>query len=53
MQVNGEAVAVAANGTFTKTLLVGQRGLELPRARATDSSGNEATRRQRVFVETL
>lgn len=53
LKINGERVAVAANGTFTKTVLVPQEGWSLLELRSTDNSGNEATVRQRVFVETL
>lgn len=53
VKVNGEPVAVAANGTFTKTVLVAKEGWSLLELRSIDSSGNEATVRHRVFVETL
>ena len=53
MKINGEQVAVAANGTFTKTVLVAQEGWSILELRSTDPSGNESTVRQRVFVETL
>lgn len=53
LKINGEQVAVAANGTFTKTVLVSQEGWSLLELRSVDTSGNEATVRHRVFVETL
>ena len=53
LNVNGEQVAVAANGTFTKTVLVAQEGWSLLELHSIDPSGNEATVRHRVFVETL
>ncbi|MEO7795372.1 MAG: hypothetical protein ABIV06_11425 [Thermoanaerobaculia bacterium] len=53
VKVNGEQVAVAANGTFTKTVLVAQEGWSLLELRSIDTSGNEVTVRHRVFVETL
>jgi hypothetical protein len=53
VKVNGELVAVSANGTFTKTVLVAQEGWSILELRSVDPSGNEATVRQRVFVETL
>jgi len=53
LKVNGEAAAVAQNGSFTKTLLVGREGWSVLEFVASDLSGNVATRRQRVFVETL
>lgn len=53
VRVNGEPVAVAANGTFTKTVLVAKEGWNVLELKATDNSGNEATVRRRVFVETL
>lgn len=53
VKVNGEQVAVSANGTFTKTVLVAKEGWSLLELRAVDASGNETTVRHRVFVETL
>lgn len=53
LKINGERVAVAANGTFTKTVLVAQEGWSLLELRSVDPSGNEVTVRHRVFVETL
>jgi hypothetical protein len=51
--LNGEGVAVAANGTFTKTVLVSGEGWSFLELEATDASGNVARVRHRVFVETL
>jgi hypothetical protein len=53
LRLNGEAVAVAANGTFTKTLQLVSEGWSYLELKAMDSSGNEASLRHRVFVETL
>jgi len=53
VRISGEAVAVAANGTFTKTVLVAKEGWNVLELQATDSSGNEAAVRRRVFVETF
>ncbi len=53
LRVNGELVAVAPNGTFTKTVLVAKEGWNVLELKAMDNSGNEATVRRRVFVETL
>lgn len=53
LKINGEQVAVAANGTFTKTVLVAQEGWSLLELRSIDTSGNDVTVRHRVFVETL
>jgi hypothetical protein len=53
LKINGEQVAVAANGTFTKTVLVAQEGWSLLELRSIDTSGNEVTVRHRIFVETL
>jgi hypothetical protein len=53
LRVNGEAVSVGQNGVFTKTLLVGREGWSVLEFVASDTSGNVATLRQRVFVETL
>ena len=52
--VNGESVAVQADGTFTKTIqLAASRAGAFLDVKAVDASGNEATRRARVFVESL
>jgi hypothetical protein len=53
VRVNGEAVEVAQNGTFTKTLVVDREGWSVLHFEAADRSGNVARLRQRVFVETL
>jgi hypothetical protein len=53
VRVNGELVAVSPNGTFTKTVLVAKEGWTVLELKAMDNSGNEATVRRRVFVETL
>lgn len=53
LRLNGEAVAVAANGTFTKTLQLTSEGWSFLELEAVDASGNEASLRHRVFVETL
>ena len=53
LKVNGEQVAVAANGTFTKTVLIAQEGWSILELLSIDPSGNETTVRHRVFVETL
>jgi hypothetical protein len=53
LRVNGEPVAIAANGTFTKTVQVASEGWTFLELEAADVSGNEARLRHRVFVETL
>ena len=53
VEVNGESVAVAADGSFTKTVQLGREGWSFVEIRARDASGNETLRRQRVFVESL
>lgn len=53
VRINGEQVAVAANGTFTKTLQLAAEGWAFLELEATDISGNQATLRRRVFVDTL
>ncbi len=53
LRLNGEAVAVAANGTFTKTVQLTSEGWSFLELEAVDASGNEASLRHRVFVETL
>jgi hypothetical protein len=51
--INGESVAVEADGAFTKTIQLAQQGWSFIETRASDAWGNEATRRNRVFVESL
>lgn len=51
--VNGEPVAVDVEGGFRKTVQLGREGWNVLEIRASDAWGNEATRRKRVFVESL
>ncbi len=51
VEINGEQVKVAADGTFTKTVQLTKEGWSFIQIRARDSWGNESTRRHRVFVE--
>jgi hypothetical protein len=51
--VNDESVTVEADGAFTKTIQLAQSGWAFLEIRAADAAGNEATRRNRVFVESL
>lgn len=51
VEINGEQVKVAADGSFTKTVQLEKEGWSFIEIRARDSWGNEATRRHRVFVE--
>jgi len=53
LRINGEIASVGQNGAFTKTLVVDREGWSVIEFVAADLSGNVATRRQRVFVETL
>jgi len=53
VRINGEAALVQQSGSFTKTLLVAREGWSVLELVASDTSGNVATLRQRVFVETL
>ena len=53
LRINGETASVAPSGAFTKTVLVGEAGWSVLELVAADPSGNVATLRQRVFVETL
>ncbi len=53
LRLNGEPVAVAANGSFTKTLQLTAEGWAFLELEAMDISGNETTLRRRVFVDTL
>ena len=51
--VNGEQVAVAADGAFTKTIQLANEGWAFVEIKARDGAGNETVRRRRVFLETL
>lgn len=51
VEVGGEAVKVAADGSFTKTIQLNKQGWSFIEIRARDAWGNETTRRQRVFVD--
>jgi len=51
--INGESVAVEADGTFTKTIQLIQEGWASIEVRAVDAWANESKQRQRVFVEGL
>lgn len=53
VQINGEPVTVASDGTFTKTIQLGQQGWAFLDVVATDAAGNRAQDRSRVFVESL
>lgn len=53
VEVNREAVAVAADGSFTKTIGLATEGWSFFDVRARDASGNETVTRRRVFVESL
>lgn len=53
VEINGEPVTVAADGTFTKTVQLTAEGWSFITIRARDAWGNEVEHRQRVFVETL
>ncbi|MCL4838805.1 MAG: FecR domain-containing protein [Thermoanaerobaculia bacterium] len=51
--VNGEQVATAADGSFTKTVQLANEGWTFVEIKARDVAGNETVRRRRVFLETL
>ena len=51
--INEESVTVEADGAFTKTIQLIQSGWAFLEVKAADVAGNEATRRNRVFVESL
>jgi hypothetical protein len=53
LRINGETATVGQNGSFTKTLQIGREGWSVLEIVAADASGNVATLRQRVFVDTL
>ena len=51
--IDEESVTVQADGAFTKTIQLAQSGWAFLEVRAVDASGNQATHRARVFVESL
>jgi hypothetical protein len=53
VQINGEPVTVASDGTFTKTIQLGQQGWAFLDVVAADPAGNRSKDRSRVFVESL
>lgn len=53
VEVNGEPVQVAADGSFTKTIQVTQEGWSFIEVRARDAGGNETVLTPRVFVDIL
>jgi FecR protein len=53
VEVNREAVAVEADGSFIKTIGLSTEGWSFFDVRARDASGNETVTRRRVFVESL
>jgi hypothetical protein len=53
VSVNDDPVTVQADGTFTKTIQLSASGWAFLEVKAVDASGNQATHRTRVFVESL
>jgi hypothetical protein len=51
IEVGGEQVKAAVDGTFTKTVQLTKEGWNMIEIRARDAWGNETVRRHRVFVE--
>ncbi|HVG10240.1 MAG TPA: hypothetical protein VNM67_21230, partial [Thermoanaerobaculia bacterium] len=51
VEINGEQVKVAADGSFMKTVQLEKEGWSFIEIRARDSWGNQTSRRHRVFVE--
>ncbi|HYG65876.1 MAG TPA: FecR domain-containing protein [Thermoanaerobaculia bacterium] len=51
IEVNGEQVKVAADGSFTKTVQLNKEGWSFIEIKAYDTSGNVAVQNRRVFVE--
>lgn len=51
VEVGGEPVKVAADGSFTKTIQLTNEGWSFIEIHARDAWGNETTRRHRVFVD--
>jgi hypothetical protein len=53
VSVNDDPVTVQADGAFTKTIQLAASGWAFLEVKAVDASGNQATHRTRVFVESL
>lgn len=53
VDINGEPVQVAADGSFTKTIQITNEGWSFVEVRARDAEGNESLLNPRVFVEIL
>ncbi|MFP3940786.1 MAG: FecR domain-containing protein [Thermoanaerobaculia bacterium] len=51
VEINGEPVQVAADGSFTKTIQITKEGWSFVEVRARDAEGNESLLNPRVFVE--
>jgi hypothetical protein len=51
IEVNGEQVKSAVDGTFTKPIQLTKEGWNIIEVKARDLWGNETVRKQRVFVE--
>lgn len=51
VEIAGEPASVAADGSFFKTIQLGEEGWSSIEVRARDAWGNQAVKRQRVFVE--
>jgi hypothetical protein len=51
VEVNGEQVALGADGSFTKAVQLDKEGWNIIEVRARNAWGNETVRRHRVFVE--
>ena len=51
LEINGERVTVAPDGTFTKTIQLLEEGWSFLTLRARDGRGNTTERRERVFVD--
>jgi len=51
VEVNGEQVALGADGSFTKAVQLSKEGWNIIEVRARNAWGNETVRRHRVFVE--
>ncbi|MGC8916012.1 MAG: FecR domain-containing protein [Thermoanaerobaculum sp.] len=49
--INGEAVAVAGDGSFKKAVAINREGKNVIVIRATDAAGNTTEHRETVFVE--
>ncbi|MEM7482960.1 MAG: FecR domain-containing protein [Acidobacteriota bacterium] len=51
VEVDGEPILVAADGSFTKTIQLANEGWSFIQVRARDAWGNETAKRKQVFID--